>query len=177
MHNSSSEANHQSGMRLKTRTNKTQPMQLIRRPNKVQIYGNILTITMMRCVFVFLMSGSVFAGTDMQDSLPQQKSNTGSFLDRLGELKNKAVLATGAIRKHGVPRGVARGARPEIIIKGEVIYFNGTSVRIGESLASWGKVLSSGKRCSTGDGITICVWDSWGLEIGTDDKKSLAYSS
>lgn len=123
------------------------------------------------CVLVFFISGSAFAGTGMQDSLSQQKSKSGNFLDRLDDLKNKAVLATGAIKKHGVPRVVARGARPEIIIKGEVIYFNGGGVRIGESLASWEKVLSAGRRCRTGDGITICLWDNWGLEIGTDDKK------
>lgn len=98
-----------------------------------------------------------------------KKVEDKSFSDRLEDLKIKALLAAGSAKVPAVPRLVSRGARSEMIIKGEVIYFNGVGLRIGDSLAYWKKTLSVGAQCGTGDGITVCVWDDWGIEVGTNE--------
>lgn len=98
-----------------------------------------------------------------------RKNNGGkepSKLELFNELMGKAQEHAGAVKDWGKPRVVARGPKPEIVIKGDQIFIGGTQLKVGESLARWKAVIGGGARCEGSDSIS-CIWDQIGIEIGT----------
>ena len=86
-------------------------------------------------------------------------------LELLNELMGKAQEHVGAVKDYGKPRVVARGAKPEIVIKGSKFYIDGTDLRIGDSLALWKAILGGGERCQMGDLVFACIWDQLGIQV------------
>lgn len=72
------------------------------------------------------------------------------------------------------PRTVARGARPEIIIRGSEISINGTRVSIGDPIASWRNTLTESPVCHENSVRTLCVWDQLGIQVTTQSIKNAA---
>ena len=91
------------------------------------------------------------------------------MLDRWNEVKRQAALAVGAITPHPPPRRVEKLAKPEIIIKGQQIFFDGTPLEFGRPLASWKKILKRKPRCDK-TGAEWCVWEDLGMEVSTRAK-------
>ncbi len=59
-------------------------------------------------------------------------------------------------------------ASPIIAVSGSEIRINGTSVWLGDTIASWKKVLGGSPTCYDEGLIVICVWHSNGFSLGTD---------
>lgn len=58
---------------------------------------------------------------------------------------------------------------PRIIIQGATITVNGKPVWLGDMLDSWKAALQGKPRCTSNqNSVTICAWDEYGLEVGTD---------
>lgn len=127
-------------------------------------------------IILFYLAGHASAEFPSRVRPSGQSITSEEFLKRLEVAKDKAISATGSIKNSVTPRVVAKGAQPQIIIKGDIIYFNDSGVRMGDSLAAWRKALTTVPRCST-EGITVCVWDDWGLQIATGDKNKTAITS
>ena len=100
------------------------------------------------------------------EAMAEQATKKSSALEKFTELKNKAILAVTKSRGFGEPRKVMRGSYPEIVLKGGRIFFNEKELSFGGSLEAWKKVLGGSPRCS-GTGMTLCIWDNLGLDIGT----------
>lgn len=88
------------------------------------------------------------------------------MLDRWNEAKHQAALATGAITAPSTPRHVKRYAKPEIIIKGENIFFEGKLLEFGRPLTSWKNILKRKPHCDE-TGTEWCVWQDLGLKAST----------
>lgn len=58
-------------------------------------------------------------------------------------------------------REVEKGARPEIILKGNHAIYNGTPLELGGELSDWLEVLGPYERKAMGD----MLWDSLGIEV------------
>jgi hypothetical protein len=86
-------------------------------------------------------------------------------LDLFNELMQKAAEETGAIEDYGKPRIVARGAKPEIIIKGDQITINGQPVGIGKSIEIWKRAMPGKPRCEKEYMDVICEWDGLGIKV------------
>jgi hypothetical protein len=72
----------------------------------------------------------------------------------------------------GRPRVVKKGAKPEIIIKGETITIDGKTVAVGGTLDSWKNALPGTPSCEVGNprkklAATICYWHHAGIELLT----------
>ena len=57
---------------------------------------------------------------------------------------------------------------PIIAVNGSEIKINGTTVWLGDTLASWKRVIGGTPTCYDEGLIVICVWHSNGLSLGTD---------
>jgi len=90
-------------------------------------------------------------------------------LDLWNELVRKAEEVSGSVKSFGEPRVVPKGAKPEIIIKGTQIAYDGTELKIGDSFARWRAVLPPNSRCSDETREPVfCAWHSLALTVGTD---------
>lgn len=91
------------------------------------------------------------------------------------------LLSVGACNaKHSapvetMPRGpsavpsISVAGQPRIVIRGSTITVNGKAVWLGDTLDSWKAALPGRSRCiSNRNSVTICAWDEYGIEIGTD---------
>lgn len=65
-------------------------------------------------------------------------------------------------------RTVQRGAKPEIVLSGDRVMFNGRQLRLGEAIETWDDVLPGQRRCETGPNPASCVWDEIGLQAVLD---------
>ena len=88
------------------------------------------------------------------------------MLDRWNEMRQHAAVSTGAINAPSLSRQVKRSAKPEIIIKGSSIFFDGKLLEFGQPLSSWKKILKRKPHCDK-TGIEWCVWEDLGLQIST----------
>jgi hypothetical protein len=66
---------------------------------------------------------------------------------------------------------VKRSAKPEIIIKGANVFFDGQLLELGRPLASWKNILKRKPRCDK-TGMEWCVWEDLGLEVHANEKDS-----
>jgi hypothetical protein len=80
----------------------------------------------------------------------------------------KAAKAGGFIKDYGESRVVHRGAKPEVILRGDQLTFNGQQLKIGQSIDAWIKVLPRERRCESGERSGSCVWDDLGLQAVLD---------
>jgi len=89
-------------------------------------------------------------------------------LELLNELMGKAQEQVGAVKDYGKPRVVARGAKPEVIIRRDQIFIDGKPAAIGASMSSWRTMLRGNPRCSSEkkSGV-LCAWDDLGIEVGS----------
>jgi len=92
-----------------------------------------------------------------------------SLIDRWNELRVKAMQEAGVIKDWGNPRKVGKGARPQIILSKNEIHFDGKKLVLGEPIESWKEKILAKPRCFD-NGMTLCVWDEYGLEVGTGYK-------
>ena len=107
------------------------------------------------------------------------ESNTGDkplMQDVWSEVLKKAAQGSGGFKHYGKPRIVAKGAKPEIILKEKSIYINGKPVAIGQTIEAWKKALPGKAICDTSSPRVRCVWDDLGIDIVTVSDKNLAVS-
>lgn len=88
-------------------------------------------------------------------------------LDLFNELMRKGAEKAGAIPDYGKPRIVPQGAKPEIIIKGDKVTYNGKLLAFGRPINEWKKILTSKARCDSTKLATACVWDDIGVQAGS----------
>lgn len=117
---------------------------------------------------LILQSPIVAAAAQSQESAGS-KSNQQSLLDRWNELLDKARQEAGLIKNLGEPRKVPKGAQPELILRKNEIFFNQNKLSLGESIETWKEKIPAKPRCFEG-GMTHCLWDDYGLEVGTGSK-------
>ena len=56
-----------------------------------------------------------------------------------------------------------------ISMKDDAIYFSDIRVQLGGTLESWKAAISAPPRCTKAKvGAILCIWDSLGLEVGTE---------
>jgi len=115
------------------------------------------------------------AGTDLRQDIYEsaRKRNGGkdpSALDGFNEISRRAHEYI--IGKDARPyRRVAKGAKPEIIIRDELIFINGKNIALGHSLKRWLSAIPEAPRCtSQKNELTLCIWDNLGIKIGTSTK-------
>lgn len=94
-------------------------------------------------------------------------------MDLVKELMRKAAEESGSIPRYENLRIVPRGAKPEIIIKGDKVTYNGKRLILGSSLREWEKVLGKPNRRSEGKLAHLFVWDSFGFDLVTDTKNKV----
>jgi len=98
--------------------------------------------------------------------LVSSAQDTPSLGQRLGQAIEKAAKTTGALKDYGSPRQVHRGGKPELILKGEHISFNGKPLVWGKSMEEWRSVIGKGVVCSArNERPGWCKWDALGIEI------------
>lgn len=119
--------------------------------------------------FALFFQNTVIPVRAQNELSPVNKVDQRSLMDRWNELRRKALQEAGAIRPSREPRKIERGARPELIFRKNEIYFDGKKLGLGESMDVWKKKIPTSPRCFA-DGMTLCVWDDYGLEVGTDHK-------
>jgi hypothetical protein len=89
-------------------------------------------------------------------------------LELFNELLGKAQEQAGAGKNYGKPRVVARGARPEIVVKGSQVIVNGNALAVGVSdLNEWRGSLGPESRHETGTYV-LYLWDRLGITLVTN---------
>ena len=80
--------------------------------------------------------------------------------NKLDQLFEDAAKTAGMIKDRGKPRQVDKTKRPQIIIKGSEIRYNGKVLKLGEPLKKWEKVLGKSARFHG----ELYAWDSMGVQ-------------
>ena len=119
--------------------------------------------------FLVFLSGALPPIDSQSADLGQESQRHQSLMDRLNKVRQKALRELRAREYPDEPRKIKRGAVPELILIKDEIFFNSEKLKLGEPLTKWKKAIGSAPRCFE-DGIIFCVWDDYGLEIGTGDK-------
>lgn len=119
----------------------------------------ILLLTIGACVATLPVSAQV-------SNFAEGKVVQKEFLQRLDALMAAAKDQVDAVKSLDKPRKVKRGAIPELILKNGRIFFDKKELKFGDGLSSWKKNIPGTPRCS-GSGMTFCIWDDFGLEVGT----------
>lgn len=97
-----------------------------------------------------------------------RQNNEISVQNGLDLLKEKATDTVDRIKNFGRPRIVKKGAKPNIILKDEKIFFNEKQLVFGQSLESWKKIIGKDARCSVWKGKPLsCKWDEFGISVGS----------
>lgn len=99
-----------------------------------------------------------------------------TMLERWNEVRHQAALATGAIESTHQLRRVKRYAKPEIIIKGSDIFFDGKPLEFGRPLTLWKSILKRNPHCDE-TGIEWCIWEELGLKVSTRAKSNFGVST
>lgn len=94
-----------------------------------------------------------------------------SKLDIFHELQRKAAEKVGLIKSYDKPRIVEKGAKPEIIIKGDQIIINGEKIAIGEPVSRWRAILGPESRKEEGLSSTY-FWEQLGLKLWVRGKSN-----
>jgi hypothetical protein len=134
---------------------------------KIFLCGSILALSLL---------ATASEGVELSDQTPSTKKREATMLDRWNEVRHQAALATGAIKDTPPARHVKRFAKPEIIIRGSSIFFDGKLLELGRPLASWKNILMRKPRCDKA-GVEWCVWEDLGLEVSTNEKSNFGVSS
>lgn len=134
---------------------------------KIFLSGSILALSLF---------ATVSHGIEPSNQLLSTKEKEPTILDRWNEVKRRAALATGAIKNAPPARRVKIYAKPEIIIKGSSIFFDGKLLELGLPLTSWKNIIKREPRCDK-SGIEWCVWEDLGLEASTDEKSNFGVNS
>ncbi len=132
---------------------------------KVYLSGPVIALSLFTAI----------ANSQPADQLPITKKEP-TMLDRWNEVQRQAAIATGAITTYPTPRRVKRNAKPEIIIKGSHIFFDGKPLEFGRPLEEWKNILNRRPRCDK-TGIEWCVWEDLGLEVSTRAKSNFGVST
>jgi len=133
--------------------------------NKVYLSGPILALSLFATI----------ANGEPADQLPATKKEP-TMLDRWNEVRRQAAIATGAITTYPPPRRVKRYAKPEIIINGSNIFFDGKPLEFGRPLNEWKNILNRIPHCDK-TGMEWCVWEDLGLEVSTRTKSNFGVST
>lgn len=120
--------------------------------------------------FLFLLCLTAYSNARSPEPEPSVNGNSvtqKSAMQRFEEFKNKAMQKFAAVKNLGAPRQVKKGNTPEIILEKGKIFFNGKELKFGQSVENWKEIISGTPRC-LGKGMTLCIWDDFGLNVGTD---------
>jgi hypothetical protein len=134
---------------------------------KIFVSGSILALSLL---------ATISEGVEPSVRSPSTKKTETTMLDRWNEIRHQAALATGLITTSPPPRHVKRYAKPEIIMKGSSIFFDGTPLELGDPLVSWKNILKRKPHCDK-TGIKWCVWEDLGLEVSASKKHNFAVSN
>ena len=130
-----------------------------------------MIIKNLKFIFLFFLiqiKFDVFAEVREKNDISQPEKSSSGFFEKLENSKNKAISETQGLSKFGEPRIVSKGAKPEIKIVKDEIHFNGKKLLLGSPLELWRDTLLGNPRCIK-KGITTCVWEEYGLQVGTDE--------
>lgn len=134
---------------------------------KIFLGGSILALS--------LLTNIAKSVEPFDQSLSAEKREP-TVLDRWNEVQRQAAIAVGAIKDPPSPRLVEKYAKPEIIIKGSSIYFDGKPLEFGRPLSSWKNILNRTPHCDE-TGIEWCVWEDLGMEVSTRPKSDYGVST
>jgi len=119
---------------------------------------------------------TISKGVEPSGQSHSTKEKEATMLDRWNEVRRQAALATGAIKAPPPARRVKRYAKPEIIIKGSSIFFDGQLLEFGRPLTAWKKILKRKPHCDA-TGTEWCVWEDLGLTASTSWENKLSVST
>jgi hypothetical protein len=134
--------------------------------NKLFLGGSVLALSLFATV----------ANGEPSGKPPAAKRREPTMLDRWNQARHQAALATGAIATYPTARHVKRYAKPEIIIKGANIFFDGKPLEFGRPLTAWKNILKRTPHCDK-TGMEWCVWEDLGLEVYTSKEDNLGVST
>jgi hypothetical protein len=95
------------------------------------------------------------------EARPASGENRASLGQVQGVIR-KTTEVVGSIKDYGKPRQVHRRQKPELIIRGSAITFNGNQLKLGSSIVEWEKALGKSSRLKEG-GSDINTWDEFGI--------------
>jgi len=136
----------------------------------------MMKIFLRRSILALSLFTAISKGAEPSNQLPPTKKKEPTMLDRWNEVKRQAALATGAIETTDQPRHVERYAKPEIIIKGTNIFFDGRPLEFGRPLTSWKGILKRNPHCDE-TGTEWCIWEELGLKVSTRAKSNFGVST
>lgn len=135
--------------------------------NKTFLSGSILALSLLTVIS---------KGVEPSEQSHSTKEKEPTMLDRWNEVQRQAALATGAIKVPPPARRVKRYAKPEIIIKGSSVFFDGKLLEFGRPLTTWKNILKRNPHCDA-TGTEWCVWEDLGLTASTSWENKLSVST
>jgi len=99
-------------------------------------------------------------GTGPTNASPQAASSPSSALT------GRAKQAWQAMKSWGQARVVAKGAKPELVIQGDAITFDGRPLVLGSTIDQWKATIGTAPR-HLPELATIYVWDDLGMRVMT----------
>jgi hypothetical protein len=135
--------------------------------NKILLSGSIVALSFLN---------TISKGAEPSGQSPSAKERKPTMLDRWNEVQRQAALATGALKPLPPVRHVKRYAKPEIIIKGSNVFFDGKLLEFGRPLAAWKNIIKRKPHCDE-TGTEWCVWEDLGLTASTSWENKLNVST
>lgn len=105
----------------------------------------------------------------------EPRVETGPYALPIQSLSNifnsvkELAMQGGKEAEYILPRKIRLNTAEKLVLSRNQIYFNGKELRIGEPLSSWKDVIPGKPRCIE-ESIILCLWDDFGLVVGTADK-------
>lgn len=136
----------------------------------------MIKIFLSRSILALSLLATISESAEAPGQLSSTKEKEPTMLDRWNEVRHKAALATGAIIETPSPRRVKRYAKPEIIIKGSDIFFDGKRLEFGQPLTKWKNIINRKPHCDK-TGTEWCVWDDLGITASTSWENKISVST
>jgi hypothetical protein len=114
-------------------------------------------------LLVLLLAMATACGNAKDAPVPASSLQAESLL----RLREVAAARIKVFPSYDKPRIVPRGAKPEIIVKGDQLFIEGKHVAIGQPLEIWKQAIRGAPRCD--DTLNLsCDWDDLGLTLLTE---------
>ena len=118
-----------------------------------------------RFIIGFLLAPALI-GCQAKDAPAGRVSVSEAASSVYGKLTESVRTSADAIKSSVEPRKVRRGAKPELIIRGHLVTYDGRPLELGKSIAEWRNVIGGSPRRSP-EQQSVYVWDELGLQVLT----------